>query len=275
MIESGIYPHLSNEDYHGDKNSLSRSSLKDFHRNPYYYHAMHLNVERPPKEPTRDMILGSAFHTFILENHLFDKEYAIEPFKVLLKDVGREAYDAYKAECEILEKTKKIILSLDEYNTLLRMRETLERDQRVRSLITDGEIEKSFFWKDERSGLIVKARPDVLHHNMIIDLKTCADASPGGFQRAMADGWYHIQGAMIRDAVRVLEGRTINTVINICVEKKYPYCVGIYIIDELALDHGEVLYKQLLFQMKDCIETQEFKDYPIQTIGLPKWAMGL
>jgi hypothetical protein len=275
MIEPGIYPNLSNADYHADKNSLSRTSIKDFYRNPFYYHAMHLNPDRPEKLATRDMTLGSAFHTLAVEPHLFDKEYAIEPSKVLLKDVGRDEYENYKKLCAELESTKKIVLTFEEVKTLNAMVIALERDKRVHSLMNGGEIEKSFFWKDEDSGLIVKARPDILHHNMIIDLKTIADASSTSFQRGMVDGWYHVQGAMIRDAVRILEGRTINTVINICVEKKYPYCVGIYIIDELALDYGERLYKETLLKIAESATNNEYKDYPVETIGLPKWAMGL
>ena len=65
MINPGIYADLSNHDYHADKNSLSRTSIKDFYRNPRYYWSMHLNDARPDQEnSTRDMILGSAFHTF-------------------------------------------------------------------------------------------------------------------------------------------------------------------------------------------------------------------
>lgn len=273
MIEAGIYPNLSNEDYHADKSSLSRSSIKDFSRNPYYYQAMHLNADRPAKKSTPEMIFGSAFHTLILEPQDFKNIYAIEPERVLLKDVGRIAYDAYKAECEELEKTKKIVLNADEFSTLVAMENALTRDPRIELLFQGGEIEKSFFWKDEKSGLMVKARPDILQENAIIDLKTIADASPNSFQRAMVDGWYHVQGAMIRDAVRILENRNINNIINVCVEKKYPYCVGIYIIDEEALNHGEAKYKDLLLNMKSCIINNDFKDYEIRTIGLPKWAM--
>lgn len=273
MIEAGIYRDLSNEDYHGDKESLSRTSIKDFNKSPYYYYAMHLNPDRPKKNATPDMILGSAFHTLVLEPHLFDKEYAIEPKRVLLKDVGRDAYEAYKVTCEHLEKSKLTILTHEELTTLNAMANALERDVRVQELMNDGEIEKSFFWKDEGSGLMVKARPDILQSNMIIDLKTIADASPDSFQRDMASGWYHVQGAMIRDAVRTLEGRDISTVINICVEKKYPYCVGIYIIEEEALDAGESKYKDLLLRMKSCIVENKFSDYEVRSIGLPRWAL--
>jgi hypothetical protein len=272
MIKPGIYRDLSNEDYHADKNSISRSSLRDFHRNPYYYWAMHLNPNRPIQQPTDAMILGEAFHTFILEPHIFDNSYAVEPAKVFLKDVGREQYDYYKSQCEELANSNKKIISHEDLQTLTNMSISLSRDSRFTELLTNSEIEKSLFWEDKGSGLIVKARPDVLQENMIIDLKTIADASAHSFQRSMIDGWYHVQGAMIRDAIRTLENRDISNVINICIEKKYPYCVGIYIIDEVALDYGEKLYKNILLDMKSCILNNNFSDYEIKTIGLPAWA---
>src|SRR5947208_533645 len=130
MIEEGIYPTLSNEYYHADKASLSRSSIKDFYKSPYYYYAMHLNPNRPKRLATKDMILGSAFHTIVLEPDFFDKEYAIEPERVLLKDVGREKYEAYKSQCDALQSSNKEILSNDEYQTLCEMLKALERDER-------------------------------------------------------------------------------------------------------------------------------------------------
>lgn len=272
-IKPGIYKDLSNHDYHADKTSLSRTSIKDFYRNPRYYWSMHLNSNRPERTATRDMILGSAFHTLILEPHKFSDEYAIEPEKVLLKDVGRQAYDDYKTQCQLLENSSKIVLSTDEYLNLRSMSDELYKSKRIIGLLSGEDIEKSFFWKDEDSGLLVKARPDILHENMIIDLKTISDASIHSFQRSMVDGWYHVQGAMIRDAVRILEDREISTVINICVEKKYPYCIGIYIIDEAALDYGEDLYKSTLLNMKSCIIENEFEDFKPKIVGLPKWAM--
>lgn len=272
MINTGIYTDLSNRDYHADKESLSRTSIKDFYRNPRYYWSMHLNPARPERTATRDMILGSAFHTLVLEPWKFIEEYAVEPKKVFLKDVGREAYDDYKNQCEEIENTSMIILTEEEYLNLLHMKLSIDKSPKVVELIRSGEIEKSFFWKDESSGLIVKARPDILHDNMIVDLKTIRDASVNSYQRDMVDGWYHVQGAMVRDAVRTLEGRDINTVINICVEKKYPYCIGVYIIDEAALDHGEELYKEVLLNMKSCIIDKEFEDFKPRIVGLPKWA---
>ena len=273
MIEAGIYSNneLSSEQYHGDKESYSRSVLMTFERSPFHLWAKYINPDRPKKEPTRSMILGSAFHTFILEPHLFAEQFAVEPEKVLLKDGGRPLYEKYKADCEALEKSKKLVLTFDEMETLHAMQHSLLGNPQARDLIRDGIIEQSYFWRDKDSGLMLKSRPDIIHQNMYVDLKTCNDASPRAYQREMMEYGYAHQGAMVRDAIRALESREMSTTINICVATKYPYATAIYIIDEAALDYAEQQYKSNLLKLKECLETNVWEGFSTQTIGLPNW----
>jgi hypothetical protein len=268
----GCYENLENETYHAIKSHISRSMLMDFMRSPYHYFWNHEVKEKVQREETDAMIFGSAFHTIVLEWLEFNNRYAVEPTKVLLKDVGREKYDEYKAQCEELEKTNKIILTADTYKKLHDMKVSLYHNDKISNLLIGGVNESSYFWKDEHSGFLLKCRPDILHENMIIDLKTCADASPRGFQSSMIAGGYHIQGAMIRDGVREITGRDIPNFICIAIEKTYPYATGIYMIDEFALEVGQQKYKQALLDLKAAKESNSFTDYGIQTIGLPKWA---
>lgn len=269
----GCCPNITNEEYHADKSYLSRSSLMDFAVSPYTYWAKHLNPARPKKEPTPQMILGSAFHTLMLESHLFKNFYIKEPPIVYKKYSGKVKYDEYLKELKDIEETGKIILTEKEWENLMEMHYRVCANEQAMELIEGARIENSFFWQDTHSELLLKARPDVLHDNMIVDLKTCANASPRAFQYAIAEGFYHVQGAMIRDAVEAIEGRRINTVINICVETKYPHNMAIYIIDEEAIDAGEEKYKRLLLELKEAQETNSFCDYGIQTISLPRWAL--
>jgi hypothetical protein len=273
MREFGCYKDLTNEAYHADKGYLSRSSLMDYDKNPYNYWAKHLNPNRPKKETTPAMMFGTLFHTYILERKEYLKNYTLRPPKVLLKDVGRDKYEEYKVICEALEREGKIVIEPDHYETLLAMENKIKSSPEAMQLIENARIENSFFWQDEHSGLLLKARPDVLHENMIVDLKTCSDASPRAFQNSMVTGGYHVQGAMCRDAVEAIEGHRIDTVINICIETKYPYNMAIYIIDELAIEEGHMKYKQLLLDMKASIAENKWVDYGIQKIGLPRWAI--
>ena len=272
MINPGIYPNLSNEAYHSDP-AISRSGIVTYLDSPFKYWANYINPNRPAKKNTDAMTFGSAFHTLILELPKFLECYVDKPQKVLLKDVGREKYDKYKSHCEELENSNKIILEYDEYCHLAEMKEALLKHPQAWDLIQGATYESSYFWEDEHSGLIVKSRPDILHSNMIVDLKTCTNASPRAFQNDMANYGNHIQGAMVREGVRQLTGVDIPTVINICVEKTYPYAIGIYIIDEAALEYGHQQFKNALLSIKRDIGYNKFDSYPIETINLPAWAM--
>lgn len=72
MINTGIYPTLSNEQYHADS-AISRSGVMKYLESPFKYWAEYLNPDRPAKYSTPAMEFGSAFHTFILNlNYLMN-----------------------------------------------------------------------------------------------------------------------------------------------------------------------------------------------------------
>jgi len=272
MINEGIYLDLTSEQYHGDKSSISRTALMDFKKNPRRYWAKHLNPNRPPSESKPSWEFGTAFHTLILEPHLFAEQYYVMPEKVLLKNVGRELYDQFKrVEKEGIESNLKPI-AWEHWVSLANMRDSLMANPKARDLIEGAIYESSYFWRDKSSGLMVKSRPDILNGNIYVDLKTIDDASPSNFQREMAKYGYHIQAAMCREGVRILESRELSACINICVEKNYPYGIGIYIIDEEAVNAGHREYKQALLDMRACISDNTFQDYEPQIISLPTWA---
>ena len=285
----GVYPNLSNEEYH-DHYSISRSAMMVFNESPYKYWAYYLNHNRPAKASTKAMDFGSAFHTFILESDKFAKEYIVEleleklPKKLLLKNVGRPAFEANKAERTKLEfinnrlkeefeeeVENKIVLSFDDFDQLCFMKLALQNHKEAWELIQGAIYEQSYFWKDKESDLLIKARPDILHDNIIVDLKTITCAASKPYQRAMVDSGYHIQGAIIRDGIRELEGRDIPNVINLCIEKTYPFAIGIKIISEQALDEGRIRYKKILMEMKSAIDNNYFPSYEPETIDLPRW----
>ena len=118
---------------------------------------------------------------------------------------------------------------------------------------------------------MIKVRPDILHSNMIIDLKTCQSAVTRRYLFSMLEHGYHIQGAMIREGLNKLRGFDIPNVINICIEKTYPYSIGIKIISEKALEAGKAEFKALLVALKHAIRYNEFSDLDIETIELPEW----
>ena len=269
----GHYKDLSSSEYHDDKTSYSRSTIMEFAKSPFHYWSKYLNPSAPSPKRKKEWDLGTAFHTMILEPEKFNSQFAPKPPKVLLKDVGRPAYEEYKKCVEDLETTNRIVISDEDYLDLVGMQRSLESNSQAMELIAGCAVEQSYFWVDEETDLRVKARPDLIDEMCYIDLKTISDASERAYQNEMVRYGYHVQAAIVRDAIRVIENREIKLFFNICVEKSYPYCVVIYMIDLEAVDYGEQFYKQKLSDISSCIAHNRWESYQSKIIGLPKWML--
>jgi hypothetical protein len=272
MIECGVYTDLSSEDYHADNDSISRSSIMAFKKSPLYYYKTYLERNRPSREKdTSSVTIGKAFHHFVLETHTFYDHYMIKPDKVLLKEVGRAEYDEVEEERARCEKSDRIKLSENDFFRISEMYDALKYHYKAPELILNAIYESSYFWRDAESNVLCKARPDILRDRIYIDLKTCSDASEDAFQRSMAMYGNHIQAAMVVDGVFATTGKQIDICVNICIETSYPYSIGIYVIDELAIQTGREEYKRILLDLKHAIRHNEWDDFPLRTVGLPRW----
>lgn len=261
---------MTNEDYHAHP-AISRSGVVELLKSPYHYYMRYLSPDKQKKESTKAMEIGNAFHTMVLEHEKFDSECVVKPEPVFLKDVGREAYDAYKQLLEDIEKSGKIVLSQDEFQMLQNMLGSINAHPDASRLITGGVHESSLFWTDEHTGIECKARPDIWHDEIVTDLKTITSADPHTFQRAIVDGGYHIQAAMIREAIRQNTGDDVKTFSYLVCEKTFPYCVAVYVLDELTLEHGHCEFKNALLKLASCKKSDTWPSYETQTISLPGW----
>lgn len=273
-VRLGKHEKMSNEEYHRLP-GISRSHLVTFKQSPFKYYAKYLSENKRSKEATRDMILGSAFHTLVLEPHLFDEQYAIEPEAVKLKDVGKVEYERYKRECAELEGTTKTILKYEDYITLTQMLNAIEQHDEafamIKGIAEKPLVESSYFWQDEETGLLLKCRPDILFSSMIVDLKTTRQASTYQYQRDMCEGMYHVQAAMIREGVKQTTGIDIPHAFNICGEKTFPYEIGIKEFSAECMKRGYEEFRKLLKEMKQCIDTNKWPSYFIDVVDLPAW----
>jgi hypothetical protein len=271
-VYNGIFNNVSNEEYHAATDYISRSAILDFDKSPYTYWANWVNPERKKKK-TSALNIGSAFHLYILQPDLFNAQFSVEPNKVLLKDSSREKFDAYKNEIDSLKKSGKMLLSAEELKTIEAMAAKLKNNTDAMQLIEGGAIENSIFWQDDELGMLLKARPDILHDTMVIDLKTANDASYHHFQSEMIKYGYDIQFGMIKDGIEKIGRKPIENFINIVIESKHPHNIGIYFFDASVVEYGKNRYRTICGDLKKSIAENKFTDYGVHIIGLPKWAI--
>ena len=246
-------------EYHA-RPEISSSILSKMARSPLHARA-YIDGER--KGPTAAMLVGTAVHTAVLEPRRFSAEYAVFQGDRRTKE-GKARYD------EIKESGATIISAADN-EIITSMTTAISQHPMAEMLLSDGIHEASVFWTDKHTGLNCRARPDSWSRNreLIVDLKTCEDASPSGFARSVANYRYHLQAA------HYSAGTGCTRFIFLAIEKQPPFAIAAYELDADAFRAGMELRSRLLAMYASC---QEFCIWPgysddIMSLSLPKWAM--
>lgn len=264
-----IYPNISNEEYHRCC-GISKSGLALLRKTPAHYAAKYIYGAEEP--PTPAMIIGSAFHTMVLQEELFSDEYAVAPVCDRRTKAGKAEYETFVGNAE-----GKTVISLEDYERIQNMTSAVCKHPGAYMLLNmSTAVEESFFWIDETTGTLCKCRPDlrIASKRILVDLKSCEDASPEAFARTIYNFTYHLQAGFYCDGVSQVLQEQYSTFIFIAVEKKPPYAVAVYQLDPDAIDAGKREAADLLRLFAWCSERNEWPGYPeeIQTITMPRWA---
>lgn len=256
---------LDIEAYHGLKDFVSSSQLKELAKSPAHYKA-YLDA---PNKKTAALEFGDAAHTRLLQPHEFDRRFAVMPETIKVKR-GKE-FEAFQ-----VSSAGKNIISRDDLEALCGMAESISNHKTAKALINleTGIAEMSCFFKEPSSGVLCRIRPDFLPGgNIIVDYKTTENASPSEFQRSCAKYGYDIQAGFYCLGMELLTG-VIHKFVFIAQEKKPPYEVAVYEASADFIDTGRSKAIRLLQLLAECRETELYPGYPdeIQTIDMPAWA---
>ena len=255
---------LTNAEYHA-RPELSASQCKILLENPHQFY-LGLAVKQ-----TAAMEFGSIVHKLILEPADFNREYAISP-----KFDGRtKKGQADKAQFEA-ENQEKSIITIDSYQLAEKCAESV-LNSRASVLLENGVAEKAIFGKID--GVACRCKPDyyVPSKQLVVDIKTCANASPEEFTKTNANFKYYLQAAFYMDVMASV-GKSVKQFVFVCVSKSAPYMVGIYRLSQTAIDIGKAQYKEAIriYQTIDQFAEPIYKDkedHFIQTIDLPLWVI--
>lgn len=260
---------ISNEDYHCSA-GISRSGISKFKEDPLYYWGEYINPKKPraKEEKKRSLELGNAVHCYLLENEKFNDCYTVIP-----KFSGK---GSKKCKQEfIAEHNGKILLDQNDLE-IIKATAGAVREHPDASLFLgeDSLVEKSFFWIDEDTGLLCKARPDIILGNLTIDLKTTDKAPKKWFSRSIHNYDYHIQAAMILDAQKAVTGTEPQVFLFIACEPKYPYLVKVYPLGQPSIDKGREEYKNELLKAQRYFISNQWRSIgkDMEEIDIPNYA---
>lgn len=176
--------------------SIDQSQLKQFLRNPADWAYHRLNDDH---KPTDAMKFGTAFHAYLLGTSDVVSLPEGETFR---------SKDNQKWRADQLE-AGNIIVSYNDMQLLKRMKEGIEQTSLMpeypdyMEIIEQGTKEQCIEWKDRQTGLMLKAKPDLIPAgtDYLVDLKTAQKADAESFAKEVINYGYHIQTVFYRAAV--------------------------------------------------------------------------
>lgn len=176
--------------------SIDQSQLKQFLKNPTDWAYHRLNDDH---KPTDAMKFGTAFHAYLLGTSDVVSLPEGESFR---------SKDNQKWRADQLE-AGNIIVSYNDMQLLKRMKEGIEQTSLMpeypdyMEIIEQGTKEQCIEWKDRQTGLMLKAKPDLIPAgtDYLVDLKTAQKADAESFAKEVINYGYHIQTVFYRAAV--------------------------------------------------------------------------
>jgi len=254
----------SNEQYHAHA-AVSRSMLQELKKSPYHYYYKYLSGLYEQEELTPSLIIGDCVHTCFLEPEKANDRYIQAPDINKRTKAGKEEWAAFEEEHK-----DKIIMTEHQMDETSKMVASLINNEYAVGLVENAQIEKSILFAHE-TGIQCKVRPDAWRGELVVDLKTTADASYRAFQNSAYKFGYYLQAGMINQALKSLDIE-MQRFVFVCVENKEPYATAVYILDRDAIEYGVAQFDDLMGRLAKHVETNSWPAYDVQVLHLPNYA---
>lgn len=283
-IPYGVHPDIPAEAYHERRLDVANATgLKLISARSLAHFRDY--IENPDgNRETPALRFGKALHCATLEPDVFAATYAVLPEDAPQRPTAamlnaRKRSPESEARCNWwsdweAEHGDRIVLSNADYDRAQRMADSVRAHPVAAGLLVGGEREITFSWRDEETGLDCKARADLYAPGQfLMDLKSCVDASPEGFARAVAGYRYDLQQAHYIEGIRNC-GDKIDWMVFLAVESESPYVCQPYVLDEMAEQRGWKLRQSALAKQAEAVRTGSWRGYSTELLPLtlPAWA---
>jgi exodeoxyribonuclease VIII len=264
-----LFEDLPAEKYHATDALSSHGIAALVMRSPAHYRQDILT----PRESTPAQRFGTCLHTLVLE-----AEKAGDVFVVLPDNAPEKRSNADKAWWADFTKEARgrIILTGPDHERACAAANAVLAHPCAREFLTPGgHIEASLFW-DEQEGVVGRARPDYLtaDRDVMVDLKTAADASREAFARSVWTYRYDIQASWyLRAALEVVDVMPRHYVWCV-VEPLPPHAVAWYRAERDVIQIADLDIARAVDLYRRCRASATWPGYPaeVQALHLPKWA---
>jgi hypothetical protein len=271
-LHLGLIDGMPAERYHSIA-AMSAGGLKRMRVSPAHFYGLQMDPNRPPEgEPTPALLNGTLAHCALFEPEQFDRRYVTRPDGL---DGRTKEGKAWIADAR---RFGREVITADQRAAAQRQAAALRALPEISALLAEGVAERSCFWIDDATGELCKCRPDWTHPAsngvIVVDGKTCQDASPEGFGKAIWNFAYHLQAAWYSDGYEAATGQPVHGFVFAAVESAWPHAAAAYMLGDDVLDRARRENRRLLNRYADCKRSGIWPGYAagINLIELPRWA---
>jgi hypothetical protein len=271
-MEPGLYYQLPIDQYHGDRESISKSGLDEIARSPAHYFARRQDPARPPPRDKPGQLEGTLAHCATVEPDQFPMRFRVGSNVNRNTKVWKEF--AEKAHADGLEPIQE-----SQFDAAMRQAAAVRALPEVKDALASGQAEISAYWRDDETGVLCRCRPDwmsIAGHDgcVLMDLKTYSDASAAQFVRQVARKSYAGQAALYTDGFGKASGLMVHGFVFVAVETEWPHAAACYMLDHESLEAGRRWYRRHLTTYAECLRTGVWPGYSprIELLTLPRWA---
>lgn len=247
---------------------MSRGELRDFDRCPARWLKGHEDKETESKD------WGSLLDALVLTD-TYDKYYAVCP-ETYKNEKGEEKPWNFNANvCKEWrdQQNGKQLIKADEAKQAQQAVESLFADEQIAELIRTSrkQVMLTAKYEDKDTGLVIPTRvlidlapePDSPFAKGLADLKTCTNAHPRPWARAVYDYWYDAQAAMELDHWNAVHQEYRNEFRHILQENYPPYQTAKRVVGDDLLSVGRNKYMNALKRYCQCLKTGHWDDYDV------------
>ena len=244
---------------------ISYTGVKEFNKSPAHYKAM-LDGE---SHETQAMVFGGAYHCYLLENNLFEDQYAVK-------------YSGFNARTKegqawLGNHHGKMVISFDEFIKIKAMAKVLWNHPQWDTFSRGAERELAMIWQDPIHGVWCRTRIDLLSTELRVpvDLKSTKNASQKAFVNTCFQFGYHVQAAWTIRGLQQITKVHHETFVFIAQEKSEPYAINVFEAQPSFIEAGHEVIDRVLPIYKACLAKDQWPCYDpaVKSLELPAWAM--
>ncbi|AWN02653.1 RecB-like exonuclease/helicase [Mycobacterium phage Xavia] len=280
--QDGMHRFVDEEDYHGDRGSLSVSGAKLLlpPSCPAKFRWEQDNTRKPKKvwdfgHVAHKLVLGKGAEFEILDPDIHGLKADGTP-----SEKPTATANWRKAEADA-RKRGKVPIHVDLFTKAYDMAEKVRQHPTAGPIFADpaGVAEVALYYTDPETGVRLRGRCDWLTHVdgrlIIVDYKTSVTANPAELVRKFWALGYHLQASWYRSLAMALGLDDDPDFLFVVSEKDQPHVVTMLRYDSEALAEGERLNRRAIDLYAECQSTGTWPTYTdrIVPLSVPGWAL--